>query len=406
MLVKCWMTAPSSYETLTPRLVFLHQRETFRPFPRFNPFMRPLFLPLIFLAALAWAQETNAPIDWDKARALHQRVQRGEPLSPEEQKYYEEARRQHDRQGGGGGNASRGQPPPPAPKGLVPLPELTGSYQGQDGGLYGGNKNEPPAAHLARAEKALKEIRPLGPDGKPADADGKVVLMSIGMSNTTQEFSAFLDLLRNEKRKAAHVVVVDGAQGAKDAPVWARKDDPVWDVAQQRITATGVTPQQVQAIWIKQAIAGPSQGYPAETDRLRGLLGEIVHHAKSRYPNLRVAYLSSRTYAGYATTRLNPEPYAYEGALAVRGLIQQQIAGEPSLDPASGQAPVLLWGPYLWANGENGEKANSFNGLAYSREDFGPDGTHPSQSGRQKVARLLLDFFTTNSLARTWFSAP
>lgn len=365
--------------------------------------MRPPFLPFLFLASLLCAQEPTTPIDWDKARALHQRVQHGEALSPEEQKYYEEAKRQHDRPGGG--NANRGQPPPPAPKGLVPLPELTGSYQGQDGGLYGGGKNEPPAAQLARAEKALKEIRPLGPDGKSADAaaGGKVVLLSIGMSNTTQEFSAFLDLLRSDKHKAAHVVVVDGAQGGKDAPVWARNDAPVWDVAQQRLTAAGVTPEQVQAVWIKQAIAGPSRGYPAETDRLRDLLGDIVHHAKAQYPNLRVAYLSSRTYAGYATTRLNPEPYAYEGALAVRGLIQQQITGDPSLDPASGRTPVLLWGPYLWADGET---PNSFNGLAYSQDDFGPDGTHPSPSGRQKVARLLLDFFTRNPLARTWFSAP
>ncbi len=34
------------------------------------------------------------------------------------------------------------------------------------------------------------------------------------------------------------------------------------------------------------------------------------------------------------------------------------------------------------------------------------DGTHPSESGRDKVARLLLDFFTTDALANSWFAKP
>ena len=48
-------------------------------------------------------------------------------------------------------------------------------------------------------------------------------------------------------------------------------------------------------------------------------MATILNMAKERYPNLRVAYLSSRIYAGYATTPLNPEPYAYESAFSSAG---------------------------------------------------------------------------------------
>ncbi len=346
---------------------------------------------LACLACLALTISSRAvEVDWEKARALHQRAQAGEKLSAEEQVYYDEAKRQ--RAAGGGPGQQR---PVPAPKDLVPLTELSGSYKGQDGGLYGDGKNEPPAAHAALAQKALGEIQPLNREGKPA-ADGKIVLLSIGMSNTTQEFSVFVQKANADPRKNPHVVVVDGAQGGKDATAWATADAPPWGVAAERLQAAGVSPAQVQAVWIKQALISPQTGFPAESDRLRTRLREIITLARAKYPNLRTAYLSSRIYAGYATTALNPEPYAYESAFAVRGIIQQQMRGE---FPA---APVLLWGPYLWANGETASKADA---LTYTRADLTErDGTHPSDSGREKVAKLLLDFFTTSPLAKPWFA--
>jgi hypothetical protein len=140
---------------------------------------------------------------------------------------------------------------------------------------------------------------------------------------------------------------------------------------------------------------------------LRDSLIQIVLKAKQRWPNLRVAYLSSRIYAGYATSPLNPEPYAYEGAFAVRWAIQAQIKGDARLnaDPAKGQvqAPVMLWGPYLWAAGKTPLKLNK---LTYEPDDLALDGTHPSLSGRDKVAAALLVFFTTDPLAKSWFVKP
>ena len=40
----------------------------------------------------------------------------------------------------------------------------------------------------------------------------------------------------------------------------------------------------------------------------------------------------------------------------------------------------------------------------WKREDLSGDGTHPSETGRDKVARLLVDFCKTDPLARGWFT--
>ncbi len=58
-------------------------------------------------------------------------------------------------------------------------------------------------------------------------------------------------------------------------------------------------------------------------------------------------------------------------------------------------------GPYLWSEGEKGRK---IDGLKYLKEDFAGNGVHPSGSGREKVAKQLLEFFATSPLAKGWFA--
>jgi hypothetical protein len=97
---------------------------------------------------------------------------------------------------------------------LVPLNELTGTYKGEDGGLYGGGRNAPPATHLAAYLKESQRIQPLDAEGKPSP-DGKIVVLGIGMSNTTMEYSRFVQVANAYAGKSPQVVVVDGAQGGK-----------------------------------------------------------------------------------------------------------------------------------------------------------------------------------------------
>jgi len=292
--------------------------------------------------------------------------------------------------------------------GLKPLTDMTAEdrYKGEDGGLYGGGSNQPPAAHLAAAKRQTARIVPVDADGKPEE-DGKIGLVSISMSNATQEYSVFKRLADADERKSPHVAIVDCAQGGQAMAQWVDPKGRPWAEADRRLAAAKVSPNQVQVIWVKLANMGPTGELADHGRKLQKDTLAVLTNAKAHFPNVRIAYLASRIYGGYCPTghRLNPEPYAYEGAFVVRWLIRDQIKGDPALayDDQAGQAkvPLLLWGPYLWADGMTPRKGD---GLIWERKDLSPgDGIHPSESGRRKVAQMLLKFFTEDPLAAGWF---
>jgi hypothetical protein len=290
-----------------------------------------------------------------------------------------------------------------------PLTELgTEEYQGYKGGLYPEGKNERPSAHEKAGVALAKEVQPLDADGKPA-ADGKIVLLSVGMSNTAQASEGFAKLLDKDRDKNPHLVFVNGAQGGMTA---ADIQDPsdkgpgtrYWDTVDERLKKAGLTRPQVQAVWIKQADRNPTQGFPKYAQTLQEELGNVVRVLPQRFPNVKLVYLSSRTYGGYAKSPLNPEPYAYESAFSVKWLIEQQLKGDASLnyDSAKGavKAPWLSWGPYLWANGST----KRADGFTWEEGDAtANDGTHESASGQEKVGKLLLEFFKNDATTRPWF---
>ncbi len=138
-------------------------------------------------------------------------------------------------------------------------------------------------------------------------------------------------------------------------------------------------------------------------------MGNVVRALKTRYPHLQLVFTSSRIYAGYASTTLNPEPYAYESGFSSKWLIQAQIdqtrnsgvvvdARAGDLNLATG-APWIAWGPSLWADGTTPR----FDGLTWVAGDFVADGTHPATSGRTKVADMLMTFFLNSPYTKCWF---
>ncbi len=295
--------------------------------------------------------------------------------------------------------------PPRESTGLVPLPDLgTGTYQGEQGGLYPNGENTPPPAHLKAGLALSREIVPLDSEGRKS-ADGTIVLLSIGMSNTTMEFQTFQKLAAADKGLNPRLKIVDGAQNAQDAKRTAKPEANFWKVLDERLQAAGVTAKQVEVVWIMQANGKPTEGFPTAAKMLQADVVSTLHNLHDKFPNLKIAYLSSRFYAGYAASSLNPEPYAYEGAFAMKWAIAEQIAGKADMnfDPKKGQvrSPWIAWGPYLWADGLKGRKQDS---LVWLKEDvMVGDRTHPSPSGKEKVAKLLLDFLKKDSTSRPWF---
>src|SRR5205809_6469985 len=98
--------------------------------------------------------------------------------------------------------AGLAQEPKPS-VGFKPLTEMTAQdkYKGEDGGLYGGGKNEPPEAHRAAALDECRRIVPLDEQGKPSK-DGKIVLLSVGMSNTAGVFVTFKETADRDPQKS------------------------------------------------------------------------------------------------------------------------------------------------------------------------------------------------------------
>lgn len=291
--------------------------------------------------------------------------------------------------------------------GLVPLNDLgAGLYQGESGGLYGGGSNQRPFSHDFAGVQIARGIVPLDTLGQPDAVNGRVLLISIGMSNCTQEFSAFIPKAGADAMRSPLVRAVDCAIGGQTASVIANPAAWYWDSVATRLRGRGYAPAQVQVVWLKEANAGPSGDFATTSGQLTRDLGAAVRVLKDKLPGVRQVYLSSRIYAGYADTPLNPEPYAYESAFAVRRLIAAQIAGEDSLnwDANAGpvEAPWLAWGPYLWADGLTPRS----DGLTWACADFATDGTHPAASARNRVADSLLAFFRADDTTRPWYLKP
>jgi hypothetical protein len=269
--------------------------------------------------------------------------------------------------------------------GLIPLTDMgTRRYRGYRGGLYPAGRNTPAPKYMRKLQAASKQIRPI---------NGKIVLLSIGTSNATAEFSAFKRSSDHDTLVNPNLVVVDGAQDGFDA-VKIVKRPVYWDTADARLAAEGVSANQVQAVWLKESIAGEDRPFPRDMKALQKNLRQIIKTMRFRYPKLKLVYLSSRTYGGYAVTSVNPEPAAYDSAYAVRAVIQDRMAGRL-------KGPLLAWGPYLWTDGLAGRR----DGLEWTCTDVEDDGTHPSKDGVQKVVTMLTTFFKTDPTAKRWYVA-
>jgi len=133
----------------------------------------------------------------------------------------------------------------------VPMTALApGCYLEYRGGLYPNGTNELSGAHLATGRAAAAQIVPLDVNGA-LSMDGKYILLSVGMSNTTQEFCNDAAQLRSCVPQTfmtqaatdaavnhSTLVIVNGALSGRAAASWVSPSSAEYD----RIRDTWLTP--------------------------------------------------------------------------------------------------------------------------------------------------------------------
>ena len=184
----------------------------------------------------------------------------------------------------------------------------------------------------------------------------------------------------------------------------------------------GLTPQQVQVIYLFLPFSTTTLGVPAPPENQtfpndarigQSYIKEAVRASKTHFPNLKIIYVSTKGYAyalpdysnGIAVPGGPVEPWNHDMGWAVKWMIESQINGDPSLnyDHARGavNAPWISWGPYFWTYGDGTPRA--YDGFSWNCGDVYDDGLHLNHSGMYKEVSLLLAQMTSDPTATPWF---
>ena len=278
---------------------------------------------------------------------------------------------------------------------MIPLTDLeSDSYLAFAGGLYPNGENSRPSTYEEAGVALAATVGPVNEEGK-SSTSGKIVMVSIGMSNTSREFSQFIRLVDADPRKNPSLVIIDAARNGAAADEIADPGGDYWMHVDRQLQRGEVTAGQVQVVWLKTVIPRQSPDFPQNARHLQEALHSIVEILRARLPQLKLVYVSSRIYGGYSETDLHPEPLAYESGFAVKWLIEERIHNS-SFDKSR---PWVSWGPYLWADGMTPRS----DGLIWERSDFELDGVHPSAQGALKVGTKLFEFFESDPTTQPWF---
>ncbi len=195
---------------------------------------------------------------------------------------------------------------------------------------------------------------------------------------------------------------MDGAFSGQDATTYSNPNHPVWNSVLSNLTAAGVSTNQVQVVWLKEALAQTSQSFPQHALTLQSNLESIVINIKAKFPYAGIVFVGSRARSYADPGQSHPaEPVAFESGFATKWMIEKQIRGDASLrfTGTNPPAPYLAWGPYFWIDGL---KTRS-DGMIWECSDLVNDQTHPSTTGVTKVSGQLLAFFKTDPTSTPWY---
>lgn len=275
-------------------------------------------------------------------------------------------------------------------------------YQGYQGGLYPSESNVMPHAHLQMGKFQASRVVPRDALGDPDCETGRIGVLSMGMSVTRQVFGGWREIYSDfDPGRNPAVMLVDGTAGGQASEQWADgftvNGFDIWESVQERVSASGLSPLQIQVAYIYMG-APYIDAFPQNALKYQEDLRIIVQSLRDEFPNCRVAYISTMYWLGFSTSDKpgRQEPFGYENGFGVKWAIEDQINGDPDLDPIAGNAPWMGWGPYFWANKTEDPEA------LWNCEDYSDD-VHLSEQGKLKVAAMMDEFFNSDPTAVKWY---
>lgn len=288
---------------------------------------------------------------------------------------------------------------------LPPLDELgTGKFMGRTGGLYPNGRNIMPAEFMADAIMAAQKVQPVNAAGMP-DANGKIGLVTIGASTVAMFSDAISENIYQRPGIQEAIVFVNGGVGGQDLNKIYDQQGKYWQTVESRVAQAGLTNEQVQIVWLQEDdLRNTTSSFPDRADMLVEEFIYAIQKLKVRYPNLQIIYLTARHTTDYMPADAkdkHKEPRAYLNGWAMKFLIEEQINGNKELayKGEKVKAPLLMWGPYFWTQGE---KPRS-DGYSFTPDMTTPDGVHPNDKGKVKVANDILQFWESDPVSQIWY---
>ncbi len=268
--------------------------------------------------------------------------------------------------------------------------------------LYPSNSNDMPALHRSKGQSIAAGIVPLDVNGNPDVVNGKIKIIAEGPSNQRDEMDKFFEL-HIDGNAALHpnLEFENLAVGSCDLVCWADGGpgavDPQVQIAFVKHTNNRKQNQDgspLQANGYFNTAADKS--FPNHAQTTKSMLKTRILDLKIKYPNLKIVYLTSRSFGGWSCDPSNDqyrEPVGYEEGFSVKWLVEDQTLGnDPDLafEGANPQAPWIAWGPYLWDP-------------ATPQDHMKDDGVHPCETGQTVIADKWYDFLTNDNTAAPWF---
>lgn len=286
---------------------------------------------------------------------------------------------------------------------LTPLIDLDTNYLGYPGKLFPGS-NQPSGTYAQDLQQICASIKPLNAGGH-YDPLGKVGFVSVGPSTSLIMMNALIEKMRHNEHVNPKLWPLSLGQGGMGINQLLTNSTKFWDTVALKLAEFQLSPKQIQVVYFEEDDNDDySSAFPARPLDVKEKLKQGLQLIKTKFPNVKVAYVLARTTTIYMPIRddnKQQEPIAYYLGFADKWLIEDQINGDPGLAYKGDNivAPIVTWGPYQWADGDR-YRSDGFNWLKSDTDD----GLHPNDQGSDKLSDLFLNFLLTDPYARLWFA--